>query len=158
VSRASDLRDGIVTELSNLLAVPVRAFVVVDWAREELLSGPQVGVRHSSRTFGIDMGPDTRTVNIQIAVVGVAPEFAGYETKQDDYRDAQLAKCDEYDGIVEQAMALWTPEGTLSHLGVADHRFNNMTQDQAFDSAHYYENGLWFGAFEVEYIDTIDEV
>ncbi len=113
MSRASDLRDAVITELdTRLTGQTVEAFIVPHYTREELTSGPKIAVRIAERELEIDMGPDTRNMIIEIGVVGVTPALTGSVSSA--HRSQEVAACDVFDDLMEEIIALWSPNGVLS--------------------------------------------
>lgn len=145
-----------ITELqSALTGQTIEAFIIPSYTREELSSGPRIAVRYGAREMEVNQGPDQRTVAIEIGVVGVLPERG--DASEDSYRLASVAACDSFDLLTEQVIALWTPNGTLSRSGLANHRFVRIRQSINFDPKKLYEEDIFLSMVEVTYEDAIDE-
>jgi hypothetical protein len=158
VSRASDLRDAVITELdTRLTGQTVEAFIVPHYTREELTSGPKIAVRIAERELEIDMGPDTRNIIIEIGVVGVTPALTGSVSSA--HRSQEVAACDVFDGLMEEIIALWSPNGVLSKrtAGLSGHRFIGIEQPIMFDPQKLYSDGIWLSLIRLTYQDTTDD-
>lgn len=156
MSRIGDVRDAVVAELIERLSdATIETFVVPHYQREDLRKGPRVVARSGNRTIEVDQGPDTRTVTVEIGVVGVTKERA--TTDEETYREAMVADCDEFDGLMEQVIALWTPNGPLCRRAMADHRFVSITQAIQVDTENLYSRGIWLSMVSLEYEDCSDE-
>lgn len=158
MSRASDLRDAVITELdTRLTGQTVEAFIVPHYTREELTSGPKIAVRIAERELEIDMGPDTRNVIIEIGVVGVTPALTGSVSSA--HRSQEVAACDVFDDLMEEIIALWSPNGVLSKrtAGLAGHRFTGIEQPIMFDPQKLYSDGIWLSLIRLTYQDTVDD-
>lgn len=156
MSRASDVRDAIITELkSQFPDETVDKFSIPRYSREDLADGPRIAVRTGGRELASDQGPDTTDVVIEVGVVGVSPEKSG-ETDA-AYQDEEVAKHDEYDGLLESIIALWIPDGELVDKGMADHAFQSIDQAAQFDANQLYQAGVWLSLIQLTYRDTRDE-
>ena len=158
MSRASDLRDAVITELDNrLTGQTVEAFIVPHYTREELTSGPKIAVRIAERELEIDMGPDTRNIIIEIGVVGVTPALTGSVSSA--HRSQEVAACDVFDDLMEEIIALWSPNGVLSKrtAGLSGHRFIGIEQPIMFDPQKLYSDGIWLSLIRLTYQDTTDD-
>ena len=158
MSRASDLRDAVITELdTRLTGQTVEAFIVPHYTREELTSGPKIAVRIAERELEIDMGPDTRNIIIEIGVVGVTPALTGSVSSA--HRSQEVAACDVFDDLMEEIIALWSPNGVLSKRtdGLAGHRFIGIEQPIMFDPQKLYSDGIWLSLIRLTYQDTTDD-
>ena len=158
MSRASDLRDAVITELNTrLTGQTVEACIVPHYEREELTSGPKIPVRIAERELEIDMGPDTRNIIIEIGVVGVTPAKTG--SVSSNYRTQEVAACDVFDDLMEEIIALWSPNGVLSKrtAGLAGHRFIGIEQPIMLDAQRLYSDGIWLSLIRLTYQDTTDD-
>lgn len=156
MSRASDLRDGIVTELSTRLSgQTVEAFVVPNYEREDLVVGPRIVVRFGGREIQVDQGPDSRLITIEVGVIGVTPQKS--TSTLTTYRQEELAACDTFDTLMESVIALWTPAGELGQKGIAEHRFVRLEQVMQFDVEKLYNDGVWLSLIRLIYEDTVDD-
>lgn len=158
MSRASDLRDAVITELdTRLTGQTVEAFIVPHYTREELTSGPKIAVRIAERELEIDMGPDTRNIIIEIGVVGVTPALTGSVSSA--HRSQEVAACDVFDDLMEEIIALWSPNGVLSKrtAGLSGHRFIGIEQPIMFDPQKLYSDGIWLSLIRLTYQDTTDD-
>lgn len=156
MSRASDVRDAVATAISEQISdYTAVACVVPDFARESYESGPKIIVRSGVRAFGIDQGPDTRDVTIEVGVVGITPERDSISP--DEYDAAQITAADGFDALMESVIDLWTPNGVLARCGMAEHRFTDIEQAIQFDAQRLYADGVWFSMIQVTYQDSRDE-
>jgi hypothetical protein len=157
VSRASNVRDEIVTELkTRITGYVVDTFIRPHYKREEFELGPRIGVRIGGRDLEVDQGPDRRNVLIEIGVIGYVP--LRDTDSEADYRAAEVESCDVFDALMEQIIALWTPNGVLaSDYGIANHRFVQIAQVMQFDPQKLYTDGLWLSMIRLTYEDTFDE-
>ena len=158
MSRASDLRDAVITELdTRLTGQTVEAFIVPHYTREELPGGPKIAVRVAEREIEVDQGPDNRQVIIEVGVVGVTPALSGAVTSA--HRSQEVAACDVFDNLMEQIIALWSPSGPLSvrTAGLAGHRFVGIENSIYFDPQKLYSDGLWLSLIRLTYQDSIDD-
>ena len=133
----------------------VERFLVPNYSREELTSGPRIAVRFGARELRIDQGPDERDIEIEVGVVGVTPPRENIS--EADYRAAQVAACDAFDGLMESVIALWTPNGPLSRCGMADHRFVAIDQVLNFNAQKLYDESIWLSIIQLTYQDTFDD-
>lgn len=156
MSRASAVRDDVIEEMRlNIADIPIEAFIVPNYTREELKSGPRIAVRYGSRELQVDQGPDDRNITIEIGVIGVTPPNESSDAAA--YRAAQMAACDGFDSLMESVIALWTPNGVLARRAMADHRFVSITQTMQFDANKLYSDGIWLSMVTLEYQDCSDE-
>lgn len=156
MSRASDLRDAVITELSTRLSgQTVEAFIVPHYTREELTSGPKIAVRVAEREIEVDQGPDSRNIVIEIGVVGVTPALTGSVSSA--HRSQEVAACDVFDDLMEDIIDLWSPAGALASCGVSDHRFVAIEQPIMFDPQKLYNDGIWLSLIRLTYQDTTDD-
>ena len=156
MSRASDLRDAVITELdTRLTGQTVEAFIVPHYTREELTAGPKIAVRVAERELEIDQGPDTRNIIIEIGVVGVTPALTGSVSSA--HRSQEVAACDGFDDLMEDILELWTPNGALAKSGLSDHRFVGIEQPIMFDPQKLYSDGIWLSLIRLTYQDTTDD-
>ena len=156
MSRLSDVRDAIATELrSRLSSQTVDVFLVPNYSREELEAGPRVCVRSGGREVTAEQGPDVRDVIVEVGVVGLSPVRTG--ESESDYRAALVAAGDVYDGLIETVIALWSPDGVLSTCGMAGHRFVSIEQSLNFDAEKLFNEGVWLSILRLTYQDTIDD-
>lgn len=156
MSRASDLCNGLVTELIAALGPdqPVQRFLVPRFKRAELQSGPRVVVRIGSRALAMDQGPDTTDVIIEVGVVGLTPLGVGVETTFDS--DA-IALSDTYDALLETLIALWMHGGALARGGIANHYPISISQAIQFDPENLYSDGIYLSVIQITYRDSEDE-
>ena len=159
MSRASDLRDEVVLELKDRISIAddrIDAFLVPDFEREEL-DTPRVGVRIGGRDVDVDQGPDTRIVTIEIGVLGLTSEAnTDDEITKAQFRALQVESADTLDAVMEEILALWSPEGPLAYAGLAEHAFAGIEQPAAFDPKQLYDNGVWVAIAKVMFRDTED--
>jgi len=158
VSRASDLRDAVITEIDTRIAgQTVEAFIVPHYTREELAAGPKIAVRVAERETEVDQGPENRLVIIEVGVVGVTPALTGDVTSA--HRAQEVAACDVFDGLMESIIALWSPAGPLASrtAGLAQHRFVGIEQPILFDPQKLYSDGLWLSLIRLTYFDSVDD-
>jgi hypothetical protein len=156
MSRASDVRDALAAALRlQDLGATVDVFLIPAYDREELIDSPRVVVRVGGRELTIDQGADTRNIVIEVGVVGVTPLREELDT--DEYREAQIAKCDEFDELMEQVIGLFTPDGPLRSEPMAGHQFFDLTQAIQFDPQKLYSENTWLSLIRLTYTDSIDE-
>lgn len=161
MSRASELRDALVAELTERLPdETVEAFLVPNYEREDLEDSegnpePRIVVRVAGRDIRVMQGPDERYVVMDVGVVGIGP--AKTETTPSGYRIEELARCDVYDGLMESVIALWTPNGPLVGLALANHRFASISQAIQFDADRLYNASIWLSMIQLTFFDCIDE-
>lgn len=156
MSRASDVRDAVKDAIvSALPSNTVEVFLVPQYTREELTSGPRIAVRFGARELRVEQGPDERDVIIEVGVIGITPERSN--KSESDYRAAQVAACDTFDTLMESVIALWTPNGSLSQTGMANHRFVGIEQTINFDPQKLYSEGVWLSMVRLTYQDTVDD-
>lgn len=164
MSRASDLRDGIVAALKiDFPDEVVEAVVIPDHTREDidqLTSKRLIMVRSETRDLIIEQGPNTKNVTIQVGVVGVLPSASGGTVTPTSFRASQVAAADVFDGLFEEVIGLWLEDedhpARLAELGIADHRFVAMEQDRTFDVTKLYASGLWVAVVNLTYQDARD--
>jgi len=161
MSRASDLRDGVIAELRLLEPdLRIEPFWVPNFPAEWLDEGPIIGVRAAQRLLQSDQGPDQRRIGIEVGAFGIAVPQTDTDLDPIKNLRAQVASGDDLDGIVEDLIDYWTPSGPLSGRdgkGIADHSFQEITQTTLFDAPQLQEFGLWAAVFLVTYFDTLDE-
>lgn len=129
--------------------------MVPDYTREDFTDGPRIGVRCGGRELTIDQGVDTRNVIIEVGVIGITPEKEGPTTSE--YREQVVEACDEFDALMEEVLALWTPDGPLRFEGMAEHSFVMLEQPTQFDAQQLYTSGLWVSLIRLTYQDSFDE-
>ncbi|MDM4014633.1 hypothetical protein [Roseiconus lacunae] len=156
MSRASDVRDALATELRTLLGPdqPVDRFIVPRFKREELVDGPRVVVRVGGRQLSMEDGPDTTEVSIEVGVVGVLPDAANVETT---FAEAEIEACDSYDELLETIIAFWMNDGPLAYAGIADHFPVAIEQAIQFDASKLYSEGVYLTMIRITYRDSEDE-
>lgn len=160
MTRASDLRDAIASELKERLesfdADRIDTFLIPDYEKDEL-QAPRIGVRVGRREVEVDQGPDNRQVTIEIGVIGlteeVDPALPGTKASM---RAQAVAASDRLDEIIEDILSVWTPCGPLSRGVIAEHSFVSIGQPYAFDPKQLYQNGVWVSIVEVTYRDCKD--
>jgi len=161
MSRASELRDGILLELQALEPdLRFEPFWVPNFPKEWLDVGPIIGVRPAQRQINSQQGPDFRRIGIEIVTFGVP--LPSDETSTDPINNirAQVESADLFDGITEELLDFWTPSGPLDGRdgkGIAGHSFQEVTQSTLFDAPQLQEFGLWASVFMVTYLDSLDE-
>lgn len=156
MSRASNLRDEVKDAIASALPTnTVEVFLVPRYSREELQSGPRIVVRTGGRDVRTMQGPDERDVIIEVGIVGATPESKS--SSESINRAAVVAAGDAFDGLMEQVIALWSPNGTLSRYGLAEHRFVGISQAINFDPNKLYNDGVWLSLIQLTYQDSIDE-
>lgn len=156
MSRRSDVRDAVIEAVQS--AIPsrsVESVVVPQYSREELESGPRICVRYGSRDTNVDQGPDETNISIEIGVIGITPKRESSSDQQ--YREQTVVACDEYDELMEQIIALWTPNGPLAYTGMADHAFRGLKQAIDFDPQKLYAEGIWLSMIRLTYQDSVDD-
>lgn len=141
--------------MENLPEESIDKFLVPNYSREELNSGPRIAVRFGARELSLEQGPDERDVVIEVGVIGVTP--AREALTEADYRAAQVAACDGFDGLMESVVALWTPDGPLEFAGMADHSFAGISQSINFDPQKLYDESIWLSVIQLTYRDTFDD-
>lgn len=154
MSRASDVRDALKTELETLLSRTVDRFVIPRFTREELEAGPRVMVRVGGRNLSFDEGPDTTNVLIDVGVAGVTPNSSELETT---FAEAEIDQCDSFDALMETVIALWMNDGPLSRAGIAEHFPVDITQVIPFDAQEFNNKGVYFTMIQITYRDSRDE-
>ena len=152
MSKASDVRDELVTELSGHF--PSRAvdpFILPRYERKELTDGARIAVRNGGREIRLDQGPDQIDVIIEIAVVGITPENSGQTDEQ--YRTDEIAACDGFDELIQ----LWMNNGPLAYAGIAGHSLQNIEQAVQFDAERLHREGVYLSMIRLTYRDSEDE-
>lgn len=158
MSRASDLRDALIAELEDRFpSETIEAFAIPDYEAEELRGGRRIGVRINRRTLDSNQGPDVRTVQIDVGVFGDLGKKES--SSKSAYREQVVEKIDDFDDLVEELIALWTPDGPLCGIqaGLANHRFSTIEQPVVFDDQQLYAMGLYVSMIRLTYIDQEDE-
>lgn len=152
-SRAAALRDAVASELTTELAgtATVSAFMVPRWSREELATGPRVGVRIGGRALTLGQGVDVTDVQIEIGVVAITASGVGAT----DYSAEELAQIDAADALLEQIIELWTKGGPLTNKGLAEHAPIAIEQAIQFD-AEQLDSGVYLTMIRVTYRDSED--
>ena len=155
MSRASDLRDGIKTELESDFggSYTVDAFIIPRWTREELEAGARIAVRVGGRSLGWNQGPDETDIAIQVGVVCITPDGADATV---GFAALELAAIDQLDGLLESIIALWMGAGRLAGKGVAGHYPVDIAQPIQFDPQQL-EKGVYLTLIELTYRDSEDE-
>ena len=158
MSRASDLRDAVANAIQNALPTAnVQTTVVANYAPEDL-DDPVIAVRVARRVITVEMGPSSRLVDIEIAIMARNPAQSGFPTDaKAEYRAVEIAAADTHDDLVESIIALWTPATVLAREQLSGHRLNELTQEVALDVPTYYENGLYFTTITIQFFDQLDE-
>lgn len=155
MSRASDLRDAIVSELQTLLgeSQPVDAFILPRYEREDLRSGPRVAVRVGARLPETGQANNQTSVVIQVGVVGIGPDATTLSSGQ-TYAAAELAKIDQYDTLMEQLIGYW--QGGAMDGGIAEHHPREISQTFLFDSEKLQNEMIYLSLFEITYRDSVE--
>ncbi|GAA4465420.1 hypothetical protein [Novipirellula rosea] len=156
MSRASDVRDAVIAAIKEQMPTEtVEAFVLPRFTKEELVeSGPRIAVRFARRDLRVDQGPDERDVVIHVGVVDVMPPNQGTGSS---YRVEEVAAFDAVDALMEQVIALWTPNGPLSRCYMAEHWFVSITQPFVLDEKELKDNNNFVLLVQLTYRDSIDE-
>ncbi|EMI19090.1 hypothetical protein RMSM_03986 [Rhodopirellula maiorica SM1] len=155
MSRASDVRDAVIAAIKEQMPdETVEAFVMPRYTREELASGPRIAVRFARRDLRVEQGPDERDVIIHAGVVGVMPPNDGHGST---YRAQEVAAFDAIDTLMEQVIALWTPNGVLASCGMAEHWFRTITQPFVLDEKELKDNSNFVSLVQLTYTDSLDE-
>ncbi|MCD0460063.1 hypothetical protein [Roseiconus lacunae] len=150
MSRASDLRQAIKSELeTHFPSHSVDEFLIPRYERSELNDGPRIVVRSGTRGLSLNQGPDEVTNSVEVGVVGV-PDPKSTPAQA-------LAKFDEYDGLLEQIIALWINDGPLANAGVAEHFPIEIEQSNQFDVERLYSEGVYLSMIRITYRDSEDE-
>ena len=161
MSRASNVRDGVIEELKILRPLlRIVPFWSPNFPAEWLDGIPIIGVRASQRLIDSMQGPDRRMIGIEVGVFGLASPSDETTTDPAANLAAQVKSGDDLDGITEDLISLWTPAGPLdgqNGKGIADHSFQEITQSTLFDAPQLQEFGLWAAVFLVTYFDTLDD-
>lgn len=159
MSKASDLRDAVITELRSAIsadAATVEAVILPEYEREDLVGDARVGVRYAERTqIESTMGPDVTRVLIEVAVVGVLPDRT--RASETEYREAQIAAVDVLDGISETIIALFVPNGALANKNIGDHRFVSINQPVVYDPEKMSDETQFLSIIELVFEDLEDE-
>ena len=156
MSKASDVRDELVTELSGHF--PSRAvdpFILPRFERKELSDGARIAVRNGGREIRLDQGPDQIDVIIEIAVVGITPENSGQTDVQ--YLSDEFAACDGFDELMEELIQLWMNNGPLAYAGIAGHSLQNIEQAVQFDAERLHREGVYLSMIRLTYRDSEDD-
>ena len=158
MSRASDLRDAVANAIQAALpTVDVQTTVVANYAPEDL-DDPVVAVRVARRLITVEMGPASKLVDVEIAIMARNPAQSGFPTDaKSAYRAVEVAAADTHDDLVESIIALWTPATLLARNQLSGHRLNELTQEVLLDVPTYYENGLFFTTITIQFFDQLDE-
>ena len=155
MSKASDVRDAVATELTNQLpGQAVDRFVLPKYTRDEL-ENPRVVVRNGGRNLTIGQGVDTTEVLIEIGVVANVSMTTTAATKAEE-----LQNSDDADALLETVIALWGStddgDGPLRNCGMANHSFEDMEQTLQFDPERLYNDGVWLSLVTLTYQDSED--
>jgi hypothetical protein len=75
------------------------------------------------------------------------------------HRSQEVAACDVFDDLMEEIIALWSPNGVLSKrtAGLSGHRFIGIEQPIMFDPQKLYSDGIWLSLIRLTYQDTTDD-
>tara|TARA_R110002073_G_scaffold20209_5_gene72812 strand:- start:16938 stop:17408 length:471 start_codon:yes stop_codon:yes gene_type:complete len=156
MSRASDVRDAVIAAIKEQMPdETVEAFVLPNFTKEELVeSGPRIAVRFARRDIRVEQGPDERDVLIHVGVVSAMPANSGSETS---YRIEEVAAFDAVDTLIEQIIALWSPNGILARCYMADHWFRSITQPFVLEEKQFNDSGNLVSLIQIQFRDSIDE-
>lgn len=111
-------------------------------------------MRNGGRSLTYDQGPDTIDVLVEVGVIGITPQKSDAATT---FRVEELAACDELDGLMEEVIALFIPNGPLRLTGMAGHRFNAIEQVVQFDPRLLYNDGIWLSIIQLTYTSEEDD-
>ena len=109
-------------------------------------------MRIGSRSLTLGQGVDETDVVIQVGVVGLTPDGA---TATEGFKKLELDKIDEYDGLLEDIIAVWMNRGRLMGKGVAEHYPVSISQAIQFDPQQL-EKGVYLTMIEITYRDSED--
>lgn len=159
MSRATDLRDAVATEMAFRFPTErVETVIYPDHTREELAEMLRIIVRKAGRSPSVEQGPDVRTVDIEVGVIAaLSPLAAGAGRTKDDYRDQRLQESDAADTLVEQIVALFTPNGVLSHGGFGDYSFESLDEATTLDVRALYERDVHLSIVTLTFLDSVDD-
>ena len=159
MSKASTLRDALITELQSVIpaaTATVEAVILPEYEREDLVNSPRVAVRYAERSnLESTMGPDITRVMLEVAIVGVLPDRLS--ASQATYNAAQVAALDVLDGIAETIIDLFVPNGTLTGKNIGEHRFVSLEQPAAFDAEKMSDETQFLSIIEMVFEDLGDE-
>lgn len=160
MSRASDLRDAVVSELqSRITSVEperITSFLIPDFEKSEVAT-PRIGVRIGKREITEGQGPSERFTSIQVGVIGLTDKLdSALPATKKSIRTQTVETADKLDAILEEVLSLWTPGGPLSFAGLAEHSFQSIGQPYAFDPKQLYENDVWVSIVEIQFRDSQD--
>lgn len=156
MSRASSVRDAVIAALKEQLPnETVETVVIPHYEREELDAGARIVVRFGARELRVEQGPDERDVTIEVGVIGVTPKRE--DSTKAGYHAEQVAAVDSFDTLMESVIALWTPNGPLARIGMAEHWFVEIEQAINFDAEKLWNGGVYLSLITLTYRDSRDE-
>lgn len=130
---------------------------VVPYYRREELTEPIICICLNGREFEIEMGPDQRDVIIGVGIAGAVGSVEGYGKTREARLKKLVAETDALDGIVEQIVAMFSPNGTLSEMDMAEHVLQNISQPVFVDAPTYQEKGVWLTVLLLTFRDSEDQ-
>lgn len=155
LSRASDLRDAIKNELSSTFSnVVVRSSVDPTFDFESSETN-EFCVWLVSRQIEALQGASRRRVSVNIT-------FAGHGSLSQAITESSrqvesLAVADAFDGIIETAIGLFSPNGTFFRGVHCGHRFESIEQPEFFDVELWRTSQIWQSQLIVNFLDILDE-
>jgi hypothetical protein len=158
MSRATQLRDAMITELASRLGDSVgsvKPFSLLVYDRSEFVEKPLVLVRVAGRELLATQGPDEQMVLIDVLIAAAIPDRTG--TTETEWREELVAHYDEFDGTFESLLDLWVPDGPLKTEGIADFRFVSIEEVIGFEMDELYRDGVYLSWIQLKYQDTFDE-
>jgi hypothetical protein len=158
VSRKGALRNAVATAIASINpSLPNVEPVVAPLYGTVDLATPRCPVWVAGTTREQVQGPDWNTAVIGVGVVGVTFNAEGYSLTDDSIREQELQAADALDTLMDQIVAMVTPNLADQLYLLADHRFQSVTQPLQMDTALYRENGVWLSAIFLTYLDQMDD-
>lgn len=157
MSRATELRDALITELSDRLTDvgSVQPVSLLVYDRNEFIEKPIVLVRIAGRELFATQGPDDLMVLVDVLIAATIPKRTG--NSDAEYRQELVAHYDSFDGTFESLLDLWVPDGPLKNKAIADFRFVSIEEVVGFEMDELYRDGVYLSWIQLKYQDTFDE-
>lgn len=154
MSRASDLRDAVKNELSSTFSnVVVESAVDPTFDFESTTN--RICVWLVSRQIEALQGASRRRVSVNITFVGHGS--LSQAITESSRRVESLAVADAFDGIIETAIGLFSPNGTFFRGVHCGHRFESIEQPEFFDVELWRSSQIWQSQLIVNFLDILDE-